>query len=82
MRSREIIWGDWNAAHITKHGGTVEMAEALIADPATRWAPHAAIYAKGLGTLSGRGWTLIVSYDSASVYPITMYPTSRGKRRR
>lgn len=77
----EIVWGQWNQAHITGHGGSVAMAEAIINAPDTTWTAQDEITWRGLGIITGRGWTIIVQIDARSIYPITMYPTRRGGRR-
>ena len=37
MRQREVVWGEWNRNHITKHSGSVTLAEVIIADEAAVW---------------------------------------------
>lgn len=82
VKDKLIVWGDWNRAHITGHGGSVAMAEAIIQGADTRWVPQDERTAKGMAVLTGRDWTLVVMFDDRSVYPVTMYPTKRGGRRR
>jgi hypothetical protein len=81
MHGKDIIWGDWNRAHITGHGGTQAMAETIIRDPATRWENQDERTAKGFAVVITRAWTLVVMHDDLTVYPVTMYPTTRGGRR-
>jgi hypothetical protein len=81
MRSKTIAWSSWNTAHITGHGGSVEMAETIIRDPNTAWAKMVHPTYKGTVLSAGRSWTIVVQCDEHTAYPITMYPTKRGGRR-
>jgi len=81
VRGKAIVWGDWNRTHITGHGGSPAMAEAIIADPDAVWEVQDEHTAKGFAVISGRDWTLVVMHDALSVYPVTMYPKRRRSRR-
>jgi len=83
----QVIWGMWNKIHITKHGGSVAIAEALLSVNDATMVPVSLTLASITATISGRSWTLIVGREPAgddmtiSVYPITLYPTGRGGRK-
>jgi hypothetical protein len=82
MQGKLIIWGEWNRSHITGHGGSCVLAESIITDDATTWELQDNHTAKGFAVVIDRAWTLVVMFDRTSVYPVTMYPTKRGKRSR
>ena len=87
MRIADIIWGDWNRAHITGHGGSKALAEAVLMATDARIQMTAARTAKARAAVVRRDWTVVFGFeqltgDEVSAYPITMYPTQRGRRRR
>ena len=85
MRIAEVVWTAWNAAHITGHGGSIELAEAVLDKP-DRVAPTAYRVAKAWAVIH-REWTVVFNFepmsgDDVRAYPITMYPTKRGGKNR
>ena len=87
MRIADILWTDWNIAHITGHGGSKDVAEAVLMAPGALIQVTAARTAKARAVVVARDWTVVFSFeplagDAVLAYPITMYPTKRGSRRR
>ncbi len=86
MRIAEVVWGDWNREHITGHGGSVIMAEAVLQDPEVRIQVTRPRTAKAQAFVVTRDWTVVFIFeaiearDAVRAYPITMYPTRRGGR--
>lgn len=84
----QVDWTAWNSGHITKHGGSVALAEHLIRENGHTMIKISEIHGKIVGNVDGRSWTLILVREPADAdetviaYPVTMYPTSRGTRRR
>jgi len=84
MNVVEFIWGEWNTAHITKHGGSQDLAEQVLRDPAvTVITAHRLAQARA--TVVTKDWTVVFNFEpiqgtNVRAYPITMYPTKRGSR--
>lgn len=78
-----IVWSAWNLAHITKHGGSCALAEAVINATTRRMTIGEYPYGKITATVEGRGWTVVMLIDASAneLWPITLYPTQRGGKR-
>lgn len=82
VRIRQLLWDDWNVAHIARHEATPEDVEAVCHGPHIAYTTYARRLLLIGPAREGQLLTVVLAPKQADTYyPVTARPASRKERR-